>query len=258
MKLKYKKAILLSMMSTMGIGLLILSISHDNTKMKASLNKNISKEANLVIAWNSDLNENSLEAEEYDVQALSTSIPTPLPSPPVASSQSPIPSITPSQTPLPVYDIEEDGYPEIDALFQDYYAAKNNCDIEKIKSLLSNPSDVISIERLQKETEYIDDYRNIKCYTKKALEEGTYIVYVYYETKFITINTTAPELKHFYLITDGEGKLKIYSGDLGKEMEEYCNARNEDADVQELIQMTNKKCEEAKDKDEDLRNYWKS
>lgn len=42
------------------------------------------------------------------------------------------------------------------------------------------------------------------------------------------------------------------------ELQKYYDERNLDEDVQELIAYTNKKGEEAKNKDEDLMLFWKS
>jgi hypothetical protein len=141
---------------------------------------------------------------------------------------------------------------------QDYYTAKNNRDLKTLKTLLSDPSQADSQEDLQKKTEYIEEYRNIKTYTKKGFKEGTYIVYVYHEIKFTSINTPAPGLAQFYIITDADNKLKIFSGTKDPETQAYYDQRNEDEDVAALIEMTNEKGKKAIKEDEDLLNFWKS
>ena len=88
--------------------------------------------------------------------------------------------------------------------------------------------------------------------------EGTYIAYVYSEIKITGINTPAPSLAKSYLITDENGELKIFSGDMDEELETYYMARNEDEDVKELIDKTNKAFEEAMNSDEDLYNFWEA
>jgi hypothetical protein len=239
MKLKYKKIILLTTMSTMGIGLLTLSISHDRPKAEDSLNPT-AIEASL-LSDGTDLAK-TLGAETMD--AIATPLPTSAPTP------------SPEPTPLPVYDIEKDAYPEIQKLFVNYYAAKNSCDVGKLESILSDPTKVETLDQLKSKTEYIEDYRNIKAYTKKSAQEGTYIVYVYHEIKFTGVNTPAPGLAKFYLLTDNDGNLKIFSGEMDPSIKGYYDARNDDKDVQNLIEMTNEKSEKAKDKDEDLANFW--
>lgn len=247
MKLKYKKIILFTTMSTMGIGLLTLSITQDKPKAKESVNGAPRVEASLL----SDTSSTSVD-EVYETTAVAS--PTEMPS----ATITPEPTEAPTPTPLPVYEIEKEGYPEIEELFKKYYVAKNNCDVDQLKAILSNPTKVESQEQLQKKTEYIDEYQKIKPYVKKGAQKGTYIVYVYHEIKFTSVNTPAPSLSKFYVITDARGDLKIFSGEMDEELKAYYDARNTDEDVVEIINMTNKKSEEAKEKDEDLLNFWKS
>lgn len=238
MKLKYKKVILLTTMSTMGIGLLTLSLSQDSTKAEESLNANTKIE---VSTFAEDMNSQTLMAN----QELTEEVPT----------LSPTPTAIPTPTPIPVYDLEEDSNSEITTLFKDYYAAKNSSDIKKLKSILSNPDKVATEEQLQSKTEYIDDYRNIMTYIKQGIEEGTYIAYVYHEIKITGINTPAPGLAKFYVVTD-EGKLKIFNGDMDEDLATYFDERDNDADVQALSAETDSKGEEAKNQDQDLKEFW--
>ena len=242
MKLKYKKIILLTTMSTMGIGLLTLSLTHDkseameNLNPKVSMNSVYAKETGVV-----DNNDTNAQVEATITnEPLVTVVPTEVPTP----------------TPLPVYEIEKEGYPKINKLIEDFYTAKNNRDIEALKALMTDPSQTDSQEDLQKKTEYIDDYRNVKVYVKKGYQEGTYIVYAYSEIKFTSINTPAPGLAKFYVITTDDKSLKIFSGDMDKETQAYYDQRDTDKDVVKLIDMTDKKGDEAIKSDEDLLNFW--
>jgi hypothetical protein len=245
MKLKYKKIILLTTMSTMGIGLLTLSVSQDKTNADENLISGTALEASLFSDnINSDISMFSTEKIAETTDLLTTT---------------PIPTAIPTPTPWPINEIEKSGtYPEIDSLFEEYYAAKSNRDVDKLKEILSDPSEVETEEQLQSKTEYIEEYKKIKTYTKKGVEEGTYIVYAYHEIKFTSVNTAAPGLAKFYVITGEDNKLKIFSGEMDAELKAYFDARNEDEDVVALIEMTNKKSEEAKEKDEDLLNFWKN
>lgn len=243
MKLKYKKIILLTTMSTMGIGLLTLSVTQDTQAESDGSDKTPAVEASLLSEEDSgDVSLASLDVSDSSAEAFTvTATPTPIPSP----------------TPIPVYSIEPAGtYPEIDTLINEYYKAKNNCDIDTLKQMLSNPEKAVSQEELQKETEFIEDYINIKTYVKKSFEENAYIVYVYSEVKFTSVNTPAPQLKKLYIITDSDSKLKIYSDEMEGELKDYYDQRDTDQDVIELIDMTNKAGEEAKKKDEDLMSFW--
>lgn len=244
LKLKYKKVILLTTMSTMGIGLLTLSISKDHPEAKGNTKLEASMEASAMGTDNADISMFATSVEDIAEEAIAT----------VAPTQAPTPIPTP--TPLPVYPLEENN--AIDALFEDYYVAKSASDVDKLKSLYSDSNVAESLEQLQSKVLHIEQYDNIKSYSKKGIEEGSYITYVYHEIKFNSINTLAPGLAKFYLITDDQGQLKIFSSEMDPETKEYFDARNMDEDVQNLIQMTNQKSEEAKSKDEDLKIFWES
>lgn len=242
MKLKYKKIILLTTMSTMGIGILTLSVSQDRPKAEEKTKETMLSAEVLPEARMAD--NQALVAADEAISTLDAEL---------------TPTIAPTPTPSPIYPIEETGtYPEIDALFNSYYTAKNNRDINTLKDILSDPNKVESEEQLQTKTEYIEDYRKIKTYTKKSLRDGEYIVYVYHEIKFTSINTPAPGLAKFYVITGDDKKLKIYSGDMDAETKAYYDERNNDEDVMALIKMTDEKSTKAIDKDEDLKSFWES
>jgi len=255
MKLKYKKIILLTSLSTMGIGLLTLSISqngpkaeeqlnntarmesgnfeNDNTDGDVSINGEVSDDNNSEMMTMAAIDEGSEDAGVYALSPITTPSPTP--------------------TPVPVYPLEEvEG---MDEFIEEYYVAKTACDVDKLKTLYADPSKVETREQLQSMVQYIEEYKNIKTYTKKSIEDGAYIVYAYHEIKFSSINTLAPGLSKFYVITDANGNFKIAS-EMEPDVEEYFNARNDDEDVLELIDMTNKRSEEAKAKDEDLMLFW--
>lgn len=242
MKLKYKKIILLTSLCTMGIGLLTLSISQD--KLKAGKQNNNSIVADAEESGNGN-DISAMSARELTLDDTEAAEVTPIP------TLSPTPIPTP--TPIPVYPLEEmDG---MDAFIEVFFIAKAASDVDKLKSIYLDPSKVETREQLQKMVQYIEDYKNIKTYSKKSFEEGAYIVYAYHEIKFSSINTLAPGLSKFYVITDEEGNFKIVS-DMTPDVEEYFNARNEDQDVIDLIQNTNAKGEEAKAGDEDLMIFW--
>lgn len=244
MKLKYKKVILLTTMSTMGIGMLTLSVSQDRPK---------AQESSIQTILNKEIADDQPVASENTLMAAADSMSM------ARIAEAATPSPIPTPTPIPDYPVEKKGsYPEIDELFVTYYTAKNNRDINTLKSIISDPTKVESEEELQTRTEYIEDYQNIETYTKKGLKEGTYVVYVYHEIKFTSINTAAPALSKFYVVTGEDNKLKIYSGEMDAEEKAYYDACSEDEDYVALTELTEKKSTKAKKKDEDLASFWKS
>lgn len=241
MKLKYKKIILLTALSTMGIGLLTLSISQDRPQARENISAKNSKEASLLMDSGEEVELFALSDETSDAALLE---PTSVPSP----------TATPTPTPIPVFELERNE--KMDAFFKDYYTAKAKLDIEKITSMCSDSSKSITLEQLQQKVMFVEDYLNIKTYTKKGPEDGSYIAYVYADVKFSNIDTKAPGLSKFYVVTDSEGNYKIYTQEMSPEVEEFYEARENDQDVQELIKKTEEKSKEAKKSDEDLKIYW--
>lgn len=241
MKLKYKKIILLTSLSTMGIGLLTLSISQSQPKADGQLKTSTRIESS------------ELDNDSNDGDVLAATATDNLSDDTVTSTPSPSPTPSPTPTPIPVYPLERlEG---MDDFIEEFYIAKTACDVEKLKTLYVDPSKVETREQLQAMVQYIEEYKNIETYTKKSIEEGAYIVYAYHEIKFSSINTLAPGLSKFYVVTDDQGNFKIAS-DFNPTIEEYFNARNEDQDVLELIELTNTRSMEAKAKDEDLMIFW--
>lgn len=244
MKLKYKKVIFMTAISTMGIGIITFAISQAQPRTDI-LSKKSAKVVQ-VAAVDETATTNIYSDDITEIAVTEAAIPT----------LSPTPSPVPTQ--IPVYDLEKDAYPEIKTLFEKYFEAKGVADRDTLKSLLSDPTQIESQEKLQEKTEYIEAYSNIVPYTKKGIEKGTYIVYVYHEIKFISINTVAPGLSKYYVITDDNGDLKIYSDELDADLKAYIDDRETDDDVIALYLMTNKKSDKAKAKDEDLRTFWQN
>ncbi len=167
------------------------------------------------------------------------------------------PTPIPTPTPYPVYPLEDQGYPEeIDTLIETYYKAKISCDTDKLKSISTHPEAVVDQKDLKMLVDGIDEYLNLKCYVKRTYQDDFYIVWVYYDIKFIGLDTYAPSLSKFCLQRDSNGEFKNYDGELEDTMKEYVKARNDDQDVIELKKNTEKLAEEAKAKDEDLSEYW--
>lgn len=237
MNLKYKKTLLFIFLCTMGIGIITLSMVPSSRNTKITM-KQASENVALTVA-----------AQSSETTPLAVSA-----SPTITATPTPTPSPTP--TPLPVYDLEEDGYPEIETLIKNYYAAKLSTNSDAMKELLSNPDKVPTLEQMKEDILYIEEYRNIKSYVKKGFEQGSYIVYSFHEIKFLNIDTSAPAVDKFYLLTDTDGKIKIFSDNRDDITDEYYKARDKDDDVIKLLEDTEKKSDEAKESDEYLKVFW--
>lgn len=237
MKNRNKNIILMTLLSAMGVGMLTVSMHH--LKPKADQDSWVHEDSSTLAETINSLSDNTMERN--------------------TSSTLLEPSTSNAKEGKvlgkPVYEFEETSAIEIDELMQKYYLAKAAGDLSMLTKLLSDPSYAPSQEALEREKKYVEDFGNIICYVKKSFEEASYIVFVYHEVKFFNINTPAPYLDKFYIMTDSQGELKIYSPEYGDDLATYYAARNKDADVVALINETNQKIEEATTKDEDLKVF---
>jgi hypothetical protein len=242
MKIKNKKVLIIIYMITLIFGMAIVVYNPAGYPLSA-------KDA-AATASKQTMNSDSEQSEDGTIMLMGSEV-TPIP------SVTPSPTLIPTPTPFPVYPLEEEGLPtELVELTKTYYDAKSNCDIDTLKSISSNPENVFSKDQLLRLVEGIDEYKNIKCYAKKSYEEGAYIVFVYYDIKFIGLKTLAPSLSKLYFITDEEGKLKNFDGEMTEELQAYVAARSEDEDVLALRAHTDQLAEEAKEADKELKAFW--
>ncbi len=227
-------------MCSMGLGLVILMVTPGISGMKLDKVQETDSPVTQVLSLKGEMN--GFDDYSYDNALLGTaSTPTPIPTP----------------TPFPIYKLEEKGYPSgIDQLFQTYYQAKINCDMDTLKSISSEPSAVIEEDSLKQLIEGIDDYINITCYVKKSYVEGEYIVWAYHDIKFIGLKTCAPGLSKFYVVKDSKGDYKIFDGVMPEELKEYFDQRSHDEDVLELMGYTDSLAVKAQETDKELSAYW--
>ena len=67
-----------------------------------------------------------------------------------------------------------------------------------LSKVVDDTSD-LSEEVLIKQKEYIESYDKIETYVKNGIKENTYVVWVYYETKLLNIDTSAPGSSVLYV-----------------------------------------------------------
>lgn len=155
--------------------------------------------------------------------------------------------------------LQQDTIPELKELMEQFFQAKFDCDIETLRQLV-NPIDGYTEESLY-EDRYggeensifeIESYHVESCYSKKGLVEGTYIVWVYVDIKYVNAETPAPALFRMYICTDESGYY-IYNGSLEGEISTYRDEISAKEDVLELVNMVNQRFQEAVNHDEQLK-----
>lgn len=154
----------------------------------------------------------------------------------------------------------QDAVPEIKELMEQFYQAKFDCDVETLRQLVS-PTDAYTEESLYEERYgreenslfEIESYQVESCYSKKGLEEGTYLVWVYVDIKYVHADTPAPALFRMYVCTDENGYY-IYNGSLEGEIGVYRDEISAKEDVLGLATMVNQRFQEVVNQDEQLKN----
>ena len=221
MKLKYKKMILIISMSAMGIGMVTLSLSKPRDKKEGN-------EPAVAALADADTDEETIAADETKKVELVGK---------------------PGDG-----ELRMDVYPAINELVKKYMSAKVACDYETLRTLV-NDSSVIDEDDLRAKSEYIEDYRNIVCYTLNGLTEDSFIVYVYEDLKILNVNTLAPGMTRLYIKLDESGNPYIYLGAIDDETQKFIQETSTQQAVIDIINTVNTKLDEAVTKDEDLKNF---
>ncbi len=160
-------------------------------------------------------------------------------------------------------DYAKDAYPEINELISNYYTAYANGDTDTLATLADPISDTEK-SYISVFSQYVEGYNNISCYTKKGLDESSFIVSAYLEIKFKDVETNAPGLDFFYVRTNEDGSLYIdnlysmYNSEkeelpLDSEIAGLIEAFEQQEDVIALQSEVQKKYDEAVASDENLK-----
>lgn len=141
--------------------------------------------------------------------------------------------------------------PDILNLVTKYYTARAEKDFETLKGMCETFDEKTQSD-IERQDAAVESYSNILAYSKNGPEEGTFIVYVYFDIKLTGIDTLAPTLREVYAVTDVEGNLMV--GDK-TDVENYLMERQADADVQALVNDVDQKLQNAMAQDENLKNF---
>lgn len=101
-----------------------------------------------------------------------------------------------------------DAYENVNALIAQYYTAYAAGDIATLTAI-ATPVSANEQSYIALFSQYVDEYQNIKCYTKGGLDANSYLVSVSMEIKFTGVDTPAPGLDFFYVRTNDQGMLYI-------------------------------------------------
>ncbi|MGN0267872.1 MAG: SH3 domain-containing protein [Lachnospiraceae bacterium] len=146
-------------------------------------------------------------------------------------------------------ELTEEKDSAITELFKTYFNDLKAGDAAALGKIMVNAPDQ---ETVSKEIEYIEDYQNIRCYSRTGLLEGTYVVFVYYEVKFKNIDTLAPSMIREYVCTNEDGALFINNGDVDGEIAAWLDEVQNSDSAAALVADVNNALASAAESDEKL------
>lgn len=145
---------------------------------------------------------------------------------------------------------------EIEKLVNTYFSSIVSCDVDKLSEIMDSVEN-ISAEALKKESEYIEEYKNIECYTKKGIAKNEYVVYVYYENKILNIETLAPGAIILYVKKDEEkGIYRIHNGISDTEISKHISKLSKDKDIKQFNKDVDDRFKKACENDADLKAFY--
>ena len=150
--------------------------------------------------------------------------------------------------------LEVDAYAGINELVLKYFNGLSSGNTEMVEETV----DVITDEEkmtIQKKKDYIEAYNNVICYTKKGLEDHSYVVFASYEMKIYNIETAAPGIMALYVCTGEDGSLYIFNGDAPEELENYVLELAAEEDVATVIAEVDARYQQLLEADKDLGNF---
>ena len=148
---------------------------------------------------------------------------------------------------------EEGEASQISTLVRSYLEAIQNADVETLEEII-RPADVHDSEdKLKSNARVREGYMNIQCYSLPGPVENSHIVYVYYEEKFINIDTPAPSMSRFYICQAEDGSWFIDKSARTPEYNAYLEEISKREDVEGLVREVTSRLNEAIAADENLK-----
>jgi hypothetical protein len=147
-------------------------------------------------------------------------------------------------------ELKEDAIPEVNEVVKKYYDGINSSDIDGLKQVVDNLTDE-NIKSFQDLGNFIEDYRDIKVYTKEGPVDNSYVAFVSYKIKFKNVEALAPGLACMYISANEDGNFYI-TNKTDEEVSAYMDTVSQDADVVALKKQIDDEYVAARESDENL------
>lgn len=150
--------------------------------------------------------------------------------------------------------LELDAYESVNDLVFKYFYGLSMGDIPMVEAVVDEITEE-EIQTIERKKDYVEAYKNIQCYTKKGLEEGTYVVFASYEMKIHNIETPAPGIMALYVCTGADGELYIFNGEAPDELTNYVLELAAEEEVEAVIADVDARYQQLVAEDEDLGKF---
>lgn len=152
--------------------------------------------------------------------------------------------------------LAKDEVPEINQLMEQYFMSISDCDMATFLHLFTSQDmseEDYFRQEFEQQRQYIEGYQNISCYTVPGLQENELVAYVYYEIRYIGVETAAPSLVRIYAVKGEDGTYQIYDQEMSEELNAYLEQLAVNEDVRLLSMQVDQKMEEAMEADPALK-----
>ena len=150
--------------------------------------------------------------------------------------------------------LEVDAYEDVNAVVLQYFNGLSAGDIALVEASV----DVLTEEEkltIEKKKDYIEAYNNVVCYTKKGLEENSYVVFASYDMKIYNIEKAAPGIMALYVCTNEDGSHYIFNGEASEELTNYVLELAAEEEVAAVIADVDARYQQLVAEDEDLGKF---
>ena len=158
---------------------------------------------------------------------------------------------------ISVKTFSKNNYPIINQLVGRYYDALMSNDGTKLSKYTDSVENIDPLKRIIN-SQYIESYQGLDCYTMTGLIEGTYIVVVLYQVKYKNILTVTSYLDYFYVCTDLSGNVYITNKAVSDEISAYNQLMYENNTIKGLEQFVANEYDTALKNDEQLAEFVKN
>lgn len=142
----------------------------------------------------------------------------------------------------------------IQTLVEEYYTAKLQVDMEKLKTLVTNIEYVDQAKLVNDATWFVSE-ENFQCTVLQGLKEDSYRVYVRYDAKISTTDTAMPALNVLYVVKGDDG-YQVFNEEMGEDLQAYITKLDESDLVKSLSKQVSEELTKVIESDDKVREFY--